>query len=191
MKKAIWSMCPVRNVAVALGASIAVTAAAGPSERFPIDLAALRAEAAERFNAADADGDGVVNSDEFAAVDVRRLMGKDRKRGREHGAGTASRRSMDAEHRRQRLAARAEKREGEFTIADADGDGRLSKEEFRNLPAAVHAERQRRLFSRLDADGDGALAASEFPSRAIRLARFDANGDGQITADEMRKRQRR
>lgn len=177
------------KLTVALGAACAVTASGGPAERFPIDLDALRAEAAERFSAADADGDGGLSADEFANVDLRQLMDDRGLRRRGSETGMPSRRGAD--QRRQGLRTKAAKREGEFAVADADGDGQLSQEEYRGLPAAARAERQRRLFARLDADGDGRLTASEFPSVADRLARLDVNGDGQITRDEMPRRHRR
>lgn len=201
MKNTLWALS---SVAAALGAAIAVTASAGPDERFPIDLEALRAEAAERFNAADADGDGLVSNDEFAAVDVRGLVGEGRKRGRGHRVGATASPGLDAERRRQRLEAKAEKLEGDFAVADTDGDGRLSKEEFRSLPAAVRAERERerkeaqrerrqREFAIADADGDGQISSDEFhglpaATRAERqrrlFSRQDADGDGMLTASE-------
>lgn len=191
------------NMVVALGATIAVTASAGPGERHPIDLAALRAEAAERFNAADADGDGMVSEDEFAAVDLRRLMGEGWLRDRD-AVGGASLRRAAADRLGRRQEARAERREGEFAIADTDGDGQLSKDEFRGLPAAVRDERERQRaeaqrerrqkeFVRADADGDGRLSKDEFRGlpAAVRAERqrrlffhLDADGDGMLTPSE-------
>lgn len=178
----------VLTVIAALAAAVAAPAFAAPEEhvpvgehaaageraageRFPIDLAQLEAKAEERFNAADADGDGLVSSDEFAALDVR-----------ERGA-------KDAPDNRRAKRLR-ERRQGEFEVADRDGDGQLSAEEYHALPAAVRAVRQQRLFARLDADQDGVLIPREFPSRASRLARLDADGDGQITRRELRQARR-
>lgn len=193
MKNAVW------NVAAALGAAIAVTASAGPGERFPIDLAALRAEAEERFNAADANGDGKISNDEFAVVDVRQLMDD-----RSAAARGEAARKVDADRRRHRNEAQGERRDGQFAVADTDGDGRLSEDEFRGLPAAVRADRERRRaqamrerrqgeFALADADGDGQLSPDEFhgapaavrAERQRRLfSRLDADGDGMLTAGE-------
>lgn len=140
-------------------ASDAFAARAG--DRLPLDVETLQARAAAAFEAADADGDGLVSATEFAAVDDKR----DRR-------GGASARFDDED----------------FKLGDADGDGTLSVEEFEALPAAKRAARAQRKFERLDADGDGGLSASEFPSRAARLAALDADGDGQVTRREMRRR---
>ena len=183
---------------VAVGAACAVTASGGPDERLPIDLDALRAEAAERFNAADADSDGLVSADEFAKVDLRQIMDDRRLRGPEVGAPA---RRGNPERRERAQAAR---RAGDFSIADVDGDGQLSQEEYRGLPAAVEAERERQRdaakrerrageFAAADADGDGRLSQDEFQAapatrraeRQLRLfARLDADGDGMLTASE-------
>lgn len=189
------------KLVVAVGAACAVTASGGPAERFPIDLDALRAEAAERFSAADADGDGALSADEFANVDLRQLMDDRGLRPRGSETGMPSRRGAA---RRQGMQTKAAKREGEFAVADADGDGQLSQAEYRGLPAAVRAERERKRaaaqrerrageFAAADADGDGSLSQEEFhgapaAARAERqrrlFARLDADGDGQLTASE-------
>ncbi len=188
MRTMLWKL------AVALGAACAVTASGGPDERFPIDLDALRAEAAERFSAADVDGDNLISADEFANVDPRQLM--DDRRLRERGPAADTPR---------RAKAKAAKRDGDFSVADADGDGQLSQEEYRGLPAAVRADRERQRaeaqrerrageFAAADADGDGRLSQEEFHAapaarRAERqrrlFTRLDADGDGKLTASEI------
>lgn len=52
-------------VAVAV---VAADSVAAPPDRFPIDLNDLRAEVEQRFNAADADGDGQLSKQEFEAL---------------------------------------------------------------------------------------------------------------------------
>ena len=188
MRTMLWKL------AVALGAACAVTASGDPDERFPIDLDALRAEAAERFSAADVDGDNVISANEFANVDPRQLM--DDRRLRERGPAADTPR---------RTKAKAAKRDGDFSVADADGDGQLSQEEYRGLPAAVRADRERQRaeaqrerrageFAAADADGDGRLSQEEFHAapaarRAERqrrlFTRLDADGDGKLTASEI------
>ncbi len=61
---------------------------------------------------------------------------------------------------------------------DADGDGRITLEEFR-----VPQERQ---FGMLDANGDGVIDKDEFGAR--RMARFaerDADANGVLEGDEL------
>ena len=179
------------KMAVGASAAVAVGAFGGPGERFPIDLEALRTKAAEQFNAADADGDGVVSGDEFAAVDARRLLADGGMRSQRAHDGPSSKRGRNADRRRERAEARREQRQREFEAADADRDGQLSSGEFQGLPAAVRAERQRKLFTHLDADADGVLSPTEFPSMARRLESLDVDGDGQVTRDELPKSWRR
>ena len=166
--------------AVAVVAALAVSATAtdvfaAKQDRFPIDLGELRAKAEERFNAADADGDGSVSAEEFANADLRGVPRGRRDGGRRHG---------DAEGRPAREWARAGQ-EGVFDAADADANGQLSEEEFNAVPAAVRSQRQQRLFERLDADASGGLSLAEFPSRLKRLEMLDANADGTVSRDEM------
>ena len=167
--------------AVAVVAALAVSATAtdvfaAKRDRFPIDLGELRAKAEERFNAADADGDGSVSAEEFANADLRGVFPRGRRDGgRRHG---------DAEGRPAREWAGAGQ-EGVFGTADADANGQLSEEEFNAVPAAVRSQRQQRLFERFDADASGGLSLAEFPSRLKRLQMFDANADGIVSRDEM------
>lgn len=179
MKPKVLEDLPV-SIAVAVCVTAAALAAnAGLKDRFPIDLAELQAKAEERFDAADADGDGLLSADEFAAADLREAFAY--RRYRRH----------DRRGEQARVEGQDEQREDVFAAADADGDAQLSKDEFDALPAAARAVRQRRLFERLDANQDGMLTPAEFPSRASRLAALDVNGDGQITRDEMPRRRPR
>ncbi len=93
------------------------------------------------------------------------------------------------------LATSAGAREGEhgmrhdpaalFEKADADGDGKVTKEEF----AALRGDR----FGDMDADGDGVVSKDELIAKAMEraerraehmLERMDENEDGAISADE-------
>jgi EF hand len=65
---------------------------------------------------------------------------------------------------------------------DADGDGRVTREEARTARGAM--------FARLDADHDGTLSAAERPGAqapgmgADQLRRADTNHDGALSHDE-------
>lgn len=49
-----------------------------------------------------------------------------------------------------------------FDLADADGDGRVTREELAAAIAAQLAAERERLFARIDADGDGQISKAEF-----------------------------
>jgi hypothetical protein len=48
-----------------------------------------------------------------------------------------------------------------FAEADANGDGRLSPDEFASFTAVMKAKLDTLRFTRLDTDGDGVLSAAE------------------------------
>ena len=178
------------------GAALVANVLAAPKERAkPIDLSELQAAEEKRFAAADTDGDGLVSAEEFAAVDPRQLSGgmrMQRDRGDRAPDREAIRQRM--EQRRaaieERLAQhdkrRQEARTRDFETVDADGDGQLSADEYRDMRATARASRQREMFARLDENDDGALTPEEFPSMVDRLRALDADGDGLVTRDEMR-----
>ena len=151
--------------------AVAADSANAEQRNHGIDLNELRADAEQRFNTADADEDGLVSADEFAAADLSAVFARDRegrrraraKEGEWAGAG----------------------REGVFDAADTDANGQLSEQEFNAVPAAVRSLRQQRLFERFDANADGSLSLAEFPSRLMRLQTLDANADGFVSQDEM------
>jgi len=80
---------------------------------------------------------------------------------------------------------------------DADGDGRLSREERRTARRAMRERVRARMLERFDADGDGEFneterqAMREFWRRRGRemrqrweLRRYDADGDGELDENE-------
>ena len=146
-----------------------------------IDIAEMKAGAAERFAKVDTNGDGKVTPEEFAAVRSDAPKADRRKAMRER----MERRSRDrrGEMRRQMRGMLGDEA---FEAADGDGDGKLSKEEVRGLPKAARSVAQRRAFDRVDADGDGVLTASELSPRIAMLEKADADGDGKVNREEMR-----
>lgn len=81
-----------------------------------------------------------------------------------------------------------------FDTADANKDGKLSKEELQATHQAMrarHQERHEAHFKAADKDGDGALNLQEAEAAAREktarmFERLDANKDGKLTQDEMR-----
>ena len=81
-----------------------------------------------------------------------------------------------------------------FDAADANKDGKLSKEELQAAHQAMRAKHQERKDARFkvaDKDGDGALSKQEADAAAREKAaqmfeRLDANKDGKLTQEEMR-----
>jgi len=151
-----------------LGTVTCTVQAAGPGnpDRFPIDIAAAEARAAEHFAALDTDGDGLISREEFLA-------------GRWHGPG----RKPDAQTREAR---RAERETALFERLDLDGDGQLSREEFDRgaLRGQRRAPDRAAMFDRLDRDGDGYLSRQELPDPVVRLRAMDTDRDGMVTREE-------
>jgi Ca2+-binding EF-hand superfamily protein len=108
------------------------------------------------FDKADADGDGYLSMDEFKALveKFRERMGGKGKPGAGPAAGAK---------------ALLEKPEVLFKKMDANGDGKVSKDEFKSFLAKNGPPMLRdktelldKLFDRLDTDGDGSLTMEEF-----------------------------
>ncbi len=199
------------KTALTLCGVLLVSAAAAHGERRePVSITELEARFAERFAAADADGDDRISSDEFSAADLRplRLMRRGHHR-RPWGGGTGPK----------------------FDAIDADGDGSISRDELAAARSAGHhrgkpgrdgdggkpdkafslpqsgtpltskeqpasrgavsicskeAAMKDKVFARLDADRDGFLSQAEFGKPVERLRALDADGDGQVDRDERR-----
>lgn len=103
----------------------------------------------EMFKQADADGDGKVTQEEFAAFRAARFAAADA-----DGDGKLSPEEMEAA----REARRMERVQGMVARLDTDGDGLLSAEE---LAAGAPERGPEAMFGMLDADEDGALTMEE------------------------------
>lgn len=181
-----------------LGVAIAAFSAAGATDttdaaadrsakgKRGVSIERLESRAAERFAKADADGDGRVTPEEFAAVriDRRGRRGEDARRDGRRGDGPGDR-------RRPRGPFGLFGEDAAFDAADADGDGNLSREEWRDLPRAVRGAVRERMFARMDDNGDGVLEAGEFSPDIERLRALDTDADGRLSRREMREGRRR
>ncbi len=74
---------------------------------------------------------------------------------------------------------------------DANHDGKLTAEEFRDLlqkidwSRAVPPEQLEKRFKNLDRNEDGKLDRQEFPNGPARFNQLDRNGDGFLSRDEI------
>ena len=173
-----WPVLAIAFFAFAVNVAFAHSAIAGESasdeseaaEQAGAELRNQRREAriAAFFARADANEDGRVSADEFAAVDIDRAMrrgGGQRMRPRERGPRRGG-------------------KPGDFEAADTDGSGALSPQEFDALPQARREARRKRVFERMDSDGDGYLTVDEFSARMLRPRRAPGakgRGDGSAT----------
>jgi Ca2+-binding EF-hand superfamily protein len=133
-----------------------------------------------QFKAADADGNGAINSVEMAAF-VKARMAE-----RLNARFTAGDKNKDGKITLDEMRGR-KGRHGRFMFwrIDRDGDGAVTKAEMMRT-----AERWRRRgvairFWRLDDNRNGLISKAEFVEAPARLfRRFDANDDGVVTREE-------
>ena len=72
-----------------------------------------------------------------------------------------------------------------FARFDADGNGRLSLEEFTALWADLTRPAMVRAFQFMDPNGDGNVTKAEVDEKTSRLVqRFDRNGDGALSMED-------
>lgn len=83
----------------------------------------------------------------------------------------------------------AKAREIRFGRMDADGDGAVTLAE---LEDRSRRERTERLFGHIDADGDGRVTMAEFTAAGDKMfARLDGNEDGFLSMGELERRRHR
>ncbi|HUT51690.1 MAG TPA: hypothetical protein VM325_20365 [Alphaproteobacteria bacterium] len=172
-----------------------------------ITRAELKQYREAQFKAADADGNGAINSIEMAAFVKARMServnarfaaldtdknGKitldemrNRKASRGGRAGRMSGRM--GRHTGGRKAGRMGQR-GRlgFWRMDRDGDGAVSKEELTRVAQRRGHRRIAFRFARLDDNRNGLISKEEYVEAPTRLfRRFDADGDGVVTREEV------
>ncbi len=182
--------CGLAVAAFSAGAATGAGDAAaddGAKAKRGVAIEELEARAARRFARVDADGDGRITAEEFAAS---RMDRRGRRDGDADGRPRRGGERRDGRRRGDRFGG-SPFGERAFDAADADGDGQLSREEWRELPRAARAAARERMFARLDANDDGGLDADEFGRDMARLKALDADGDGRLTRSEMRDGRKR
>ena len=110
----------------------------------------------EWFSRMDANGDGVVSSEEIARFSEQRFAKADADK---DGNVTAD--EFKAARMKRREERREQRMERRFSELDRNGDKTVTQEEFTASAAAravLHASRR---FKRMDADGDGAVSYDE------------------------------
>lgn len=162
-------------------AGTAIAAPQGPRARFDPAASVSRADTlaklSQRFDRIDANKDGVIDAAEMAA---QREQMKERRAQRmavraaarngestaANEAATAARREALEKFAKAREEARKARAELGFAMRDADGDGKITREEF----AAPALKR----FDRADANSDGVITPEE--RAALREARRAKRG---------------
>lgn len=132
----------------------------------------------ELWKKADTDGDGFISAAEFATMERPGQLPEDKrneifKRLDKNGDGRISTDELPRRPQGDGMPP--------LEQVDADKDGRIVFEEFKNLGfvAKLPEERQRKIFGRMDRDGDGALTPKDRPEGPPHDGRRDGKGDGK------------
>lgn len=132
MKMMTRAMATGLVMAMGAGAAMAEGPRAG-MEREPMTREMALERAAEKFDAADKDGDGVLSREEMREMRASYARDGGKRGGGKHGGGKMGGGKMDAEKRAKILER-----------FDTDGDGKLSEEERAAMRAAMAEKRPAR-----------------------------------------------
>lgn len=126
----------------------------------------------------DSDGDGRISRAEFMTFQKQRVDRMSKRLFRR-----ADKRGVDhitlSTIRRERFRARLKR-------FDADGDGKVTRSEFRAVFMQRTTRRMTRLFKRFDKDGDGLISKAERKTmNERRFGRLDSDGNGRLTRAEL------
>jgi Ca2+-binding EF-hand superfamily protein len=131
-----------------------------------------------RFKALDKNGDGKVSREEFTG---RPAMFERVDVNRDGFLEAGEVKALVASASKQAAAPAGPQPGSRIMAMDKDGDGKVSRDEYRGAPA---------LFDRLDANGDGFVnkdEAAEASKVVLEVLRgMDSNGDGRLSRDEFR-----
>jgi hypothetical protein len=147
--------------ALAAAAPAAAPRAAAPAAPKSMTRAEFLANVQARFNAVDANHDGVLDANEIAAAQQKEL---DQARGVEQ----------------QRLDA-------EFTKLDTNHDGQLSKAEFMAVAPPVQARTTpQQIIAAMDANKDAKVSLQEYEAAPLAsFSKLDTNHDGTVSPQEI------
>lgn len=162
-----------------------------------------------RFVELDADKDGRLTREEMAAMKRHGGEGRGFRKDPAKRAemllgkldadkdGALSRAEFEAKFAGERKGEVSAKFAEKFAAADANGDGKLTREELAAMKPGHHgrrgmhgkdpAERAEMLLGKLDADKDGAISKAEVDGSrfAAKFAEVDTNGDTRVTREEL------
>jgi Ca2+-binding EF-hand superfamily protein len=149
----------------------------------------------ERFSQADSNGDGSVTEKELLAMMQSFQLGGPLFSENTEDLAANIIAENDADSDGALSLEESEGYEGQFTAADADGDGLVTKEELVAMmqsfkpggppPGVSTEDLAANIIAENDADGDGALGLAESEGHEGQHIAADADGDGVVTKEEL------